>query len=409
MRVAKYRLIRTAATVKISEILARKARICFVLALLGVPAFLVGCVVNSSFIGNSTAQTKRNILRCPLFVSSEILYPAGMPQDLHALPRCPSASKLRTIQEYLQRVQTQVIDRNNARLTELAKYLGKTLSPVPRGRVLLTTTGAPLIHVEANADVVVDLRILQALFLGTLVSGVITNSPAAIAFLSSLSYDFDALSELKNQRSAQGSLAQFFAFKRSVRKTWSYPIALDTGVLLAQLLVTRDLSSTTANKWSDYADGAARNDERFTGALLFLMAHEVGHISLRHFAEVAKLNTQRTQGDAERIELDADCYAAALIADAVAEGKRFGAQERVTLDMRGYELFFLLSAELAGFKEGVTSEKWFYPPVEERLDSTRRTFNDVYPKSMVAHGYELTRTLFGTFWLMNTNTAKGLK
>ena len=95
----------------------------------------------------------------------------------------------------------------------------------------------------------------------------------------------------------------------------------------------------------------------------------------------------------------ADRYAAALLADAFDEKDLFGDQERVTLNMRGDELFFQLSENLVGFKEGPTRGGWHYPSTEMRLNATRQIHDVVILARRAELGYRLEKSwLFGNYW-----------
>ncbi len=353
-----------------------------------------GCAVNESYVGNTTYQTKKNILRSPLFVMSDIFFPDGMREDFRELPPEINLDKVEEIQRYLQRLLRQIIERHNQRIEKLSQYIGTPLSSVENSRVVLSNIGYPLIHMEANNDLVIDLRILHALFLSTISSGLADKFEIRDLFFYEL-YDFSKLEDADTKQSIYNNLVEFFDFKATVEDSFAFPGVLDSIVHFLEALLIDSTSDWTVSKFTDYASITAETEERLIGSLIFLLAHEVGHISLGHFAES---HQPVDQVKFENMELTADHYAAALLADAWDEKKIFGDQERVTLNMRGHELFFLLSERLAGFKEGPTSESLLYPSTNVRLQSTRATYDAVLVKRREELGYRLIHTIFGSYW-----------
>lgn len=358
-------------------------------------AAFTGCAVNKSYVGDTTNQTKKNILRSPLFFTSDIFYPDGMRENFSDLPPVLNIEKVEVAQRYLQRLLNQIIERHNQRNEKLSQYLSHPLSPVDNIQIVLTNTGHPLIHTEVNHELVVDLRILHALFLSTVGSGIADEYVGIRDFFYYPSYDFSQLQDVDTKLSVRKGLVEFLDFKATVEDSVSYPVIIDSIVLFTDALFIDSASDWTSSKFTDYASITAETEERFIGSLIFLLAHEVGHVALGHFAESCQA---ADQAKFEKMELSADRYAAALLADSWDETKLFGDQARVTLNMRGNELFFLLSEKLAGFKEGPVREGFLYPSNDVRLENTRKTYDKVFIERRKELGYRQVHTLFGSFW-----------
>ena len=364
--------------------------------LISAGVLLIGCAVNSSYVGESTAETKRNILASPLFLTSDVFYPKGLSADINQLPEQLSPKHVTTLQAHFERLLSQLVQRHNDRRYILQDYLDVPLAELRNHNVVLPNTGQPLLHIEANGDLVIDLQVVQALFLSTLVSGMADEYVGVRDFFFTDPYDFSQLPEIQNQRPVADSLTEFLEFKHMVENTTAYPMVLDDIVFFVDGLFVDSTKDWTTSKWSDYASITAETEERYIGTLLFLFAHEIGHWSLGHFAKSSGLEQE---AEFQELELAADRYAAALLADAFDEKDLFGDQERVTLNMRGDELFFQLSENLVGFKEGPTRGGWHYPSTEMRLNATRQIYDVVILARRAELGYRLEKSwLFGNYW-----------
>lgn len=122
---------------------------------------LAGCAVNESYVGDTTYQTKKNILSSPLFVFSDIFFPDGMRENLNELPavRDIDIDKVEEAQRYLQRLLNQIIQRHNQRREKLNQYVSSPLSLVTSSHIVLSNTGHPLIHMEANNELSVFRKV----------------------------------------------------------------------------------------------------------------------------------------------------------------------------------------------------------------------------------------------------------
>lgn len=339
--------------------------------------FLAGCQwpePNRSFMGESTAQTKAKIRNSFMFISADVFFPAGVPEDCTELPDTVPEAKLRLLHSRLQETLTQVCSHHGSHCQKISGYMGLPMARMIDSRLILTNTGKPLIHAELNRDLVLDIGVLQALFRSTLMTG-LAEYPR-LGFLVQMwaarEFDFDATDEIATERPERERVEEFLAFKREVETTAAFPAILDLADLILDAFLTDSYSDWTSTKFGEFAQTAAQTEERYLGAILFLFAHEIGHLVLGHF----EMNLDDGESF-RRIEFEADEYAAALLADAYGVEEAFGGQERVTLDMRGYEIYFQLAERLAGFGEGATERGWSYPTAEERLRAVREIYRPV--------------------------------
>lgn len=353
----------------------RFCRIWAAFVFVNILIFISGCVENSSFIGDCTAETKAKIQNSLMFISADVFLPAGEPVNFEKLPD----KKLRSLHSRLQEILTQICERHNLRHEKISIYISLPLRQNIESRLILTNTGKPLIHVEVNGDVVLDLRVLQALYRSALITGL-----EGVAI--------DEVEVKAKEKPEHERIEEFVRFKNKVENTSAFPKWLDTVDFIIDALFLNSMSEWTCSQWDDFASTAAVIDERYSGTILFLFAHEIGHLSIGH------LDAPPTEEDPNwltRIELQADRYAATILNDAYLGENIFAGQEKVTFIMSGYELYFQLAEKMVGFHEDSTVEGRLYPTSKQRINAAREIGERVIVERLKELGYEYNWWIFG--------------
>lgn len=178
----------------------------------------------------------------------------------------------------------------------------------------------------------------------------------------------DYIAAPSKQADEHALLTKFFELKHKVKKTKGHTIFGDLFLVL-----TSGFESPWF-KMTDYSMTSSRIEYRYGGAVSFLLAHEYGHMAFGH-ADMADPPDENTF---QKREFEADAYAATLLADRLGPLNVFGGEffgfsgeffgfETLT----GYETFFTLGYQLAGFREKYNIGGFHYPPVQARLELAR--------------------------------------
>lgn len=290
---------------------------------------LIAACMNQTFKGAWSYETKQNILDSYTMLSARVFLPWDAPGTLTNLPQAPDPIAMRRLHLRLQELLDEIALRHAASHARLSTTMRQDLLPEIRVRLNLTTTGQPLAHVEENGDLTIDLLVIQAMFRATVMTGVPQKGWWTYG-----EYDLSGIEPL-SPAAEVARIAEFQDFRGMVERETGYCAIGDL------------LTGIFAVKWGDNAERVALIEERILGGLLFLLAHEVGHLVLGHFRHTRSVADEAAF---QAAELQADRYAAALIGDAKGAEWIFGRMYRVTRTIGGFDLFFRTAYSLAGFE-----------------------------------------------------------
>lgn len=316
-------------------------------------ALLAGCA-NQTFKGAWTYETKQNILDSYTFLSARLFLPPDAPVSLAALPATPDPATTRRLRARLQELLDEIALRHAASHARLSTAMQQVLLPEICVRLVLTATGQPLAHVEANGDLTIDLRVLQAMFRAAVMTGVPEQGWWTYG-----EYDLSGIAPLSPVAEAE-RIAEFQDFRSQVERETGY---CAVGDLLTGLFW---------GGWEDNAERVALFEQRLLGGLLFLLAHEVGHLVLGHFRDTRPVGDEAVF---HATELQADRYAATLLGDARGSEWTFGRMHRVTRTMAGFDLFFRTAYSLAGFEGVAGNGRFRHPEPQARREAAMATYD----------------------------------
>lgn len=329
-------------------------------------------VVDTSWVlGHQTAERLTF-----LGTSTRIFYPNGVPASISDLPQL-SKQQQDKIQDDLQR-QADILLQYLARHSDdFSRYFGEQINSVTHQVVHVTDFDVPDAGLQKDGTIRVDIRVIQAVYRGILLSTVgATDS-----------------SELTQRR----ALANVIAARNSYLHSIPSPTV---GMSVAALKHLRspiemgfaalDQQLTQANDREE----SERASDSYNDALAFILGHEIGHRALGHYQKL-KAGARRRD-----LELDADRFGALLVV--LARNARVSRNNgyffpppsgpveyyRVNDGLycpleynhkpNGSESFFNFGYSLAGFDSLGPASEDAYPPVSERLLVTTGITTAVY-------------------------------
>ncbi len=318
-----------------------------------VPVLLASCVIE----GKSSGQMRKTMLNSFLFQSTDIFYPNGVPEDPNEIYPILEEKQIKAIAKSMKGQLESLKKQHARRHAVLSDYLQSSFPKKIPGRLFITNERKPLAHVESNGDITIDVLVIQAMFRASLLCG-----------LSESDSPFSSDEPVTGRTDEHALLAEFFELKHKVKITKGHTIL---GDLFLPLM--GDGLESPWFKMVDYAKTSDRISFRYYGVLCFLLAHEFGHIAFGH----VDMADPRDENTFQRRELEADAYAAILLADRLGAVNLFGGGFFGYDALTGYETFFTLGYQLAGFREKYNLGGFRYPAVQTRLELAREAHSKV--------------------------------
>jgi len=310
--------------------------------------------------GDSPRIIKKRIEAAPAFQHSGMFFPDGVPEQPDSLPEL-GRQEVRRIRRTLNDHVKALVDHHSRRCEWLAGQLGLPLTPRLKQRLTVTNTGAPVAEIDEDGNLSVDVKVVQAIFRASLVEG-----------LSERGGRFERSQAEAPQRSETELLSHFMRLKKEIEET--------PGHTMLGELVFDDDSWFTMTDLSEVLDRVQR---RYTGTLLFLLSHELGHIALEHHAVQVADETHF-----QRLELQADAYGALIVADIfrnpILVEEVMGIRSSEAHELAGYHDFFSYAYERAGFRGKVAGRDYEYPPTTVRMSVAEGAFRIVEEETRAA-------------------------
>src|SRR5262245_30657684 len=159
----------------------------------------------------SSRKMKEQILKSWLFQSADLFYPRGVPQSTDRAYPMLTARELNTLEKATQsqfRVIAQLHEKHASVFREL---MGRSVSARLKGVVLLQNNGEPtaksVVNNKGELEVFLDVRVLQANFVSSLV---------AVAKNPSWFTEFDGQPRALTATSDNELIAEFLKFKANI-------------------------------------------------------------------------------------------------------------------------------------------------------------------------------------------------
>ncbi|MEH0166729.1 hypothetical protein [Roseateles microcysteis] len=333
-------------------------------------------VVDQTIDTLATYGRQREVQSAFLATSTVVFYPGGIPSDVEALPALPS--------EHVALIQRELDTQANLLLTTvrdekafLSRVLQQEISSPSGQRFVVQQLNLPTAKIDDSGTIVIDLKVLQAIYRGSLVS-VAGSEPWG---------ECEPLLSVKCQRE---SMLRVFSARQAFLNRSPIPAASTAEGLLQMLKANprtmADLGAALSDRmekqmfeWSAQSL-AIESSKRFDDAVMFVIAHELGHRVLSHTQRLQRGETQFA------LEAEADRFASVLTALArnSAVRPRYPTLKRMDGVMyegtpngwcsgdynhepKGFSDFFDFGYELSGFTDNSSD----YPTKRERRVQAR--------------------------------------
>ena len=333
---------------------SRKRTLLFALVA-GVSLFASACI---SVEGPTSGDMKKSMVRSFLFESADVFYPGGVLSEPGTLPSLGRA-QVREIQTSFDSIAQQLQAEHKTSKSALEELFRRPLPNEVKTRVAILNTGTPIARIGAQGNIDVDAKVAQALFRTALVAGLNKGSLLTGA---------RGRGSSSPQTEAE-SIAEFLQFKKDVESA-------DGNTFVGDMFsVLRDKDKASWFKMTELAAVSRNVELHYFGPIRFMLAHETGHVALGHYDRLR--NTADNDCEALKdMETEADAYATVLLSLQLARGGAmnfggFGGDMLGFDALTGYEDFFKLTYEMAGFEHAGVAADCSHPPVAKRLADAR--------------------------------------
>jgi len=337
-----------------------KRGVLYALSLLIPFLVLPGCITSNA---PSSHEVKQNLENSFLFRSSYLLFPADLVDEADPpLPELTRAQQ-KEIQKNLNTLARALVIQHNGVELSLSKILQVDLGPLPQDNIMVGNRDEPIAAAQANGQIWVDVKVVQAVFRSALATGLTRGN----SFSRPLAGDSVRLPKLTVEELMTGMLSEqtqrqcldlFLEMRAQVRQTEGHNLAVDMADSFEgdgeesdwEVMINLGLLSEPVS--TDYYN-----------TLLFLLAHEQGHLALRH------LQDRKPESDEQRglAEHEADLYAFLLLASAYNQSIVPPFLEQELGYALGYQAFFKNAYSIVGFHGFEKTDLGGYPTRDERL------------------------------------------
>ena len=378
---------------------------------------LLSCI-SIQMEGQSSFEMKRSLEDSYLLKSMDRFYPDGVPQDLSQVYPHLGHDEEKAMKEELDGLITALHRAHeekypfiNAVIPELTKSLSKqflgsaTIAALLKqfsSNLKLTNHNSITAFTNREGHITLDIRVLQALFRGALLENFRENpenpmNPLGLTFgsfmMSSKEFDptFEPSNATKEQREA---IMHLYQTVQTIKET-------EGNFLVGDMMDA--FSDNSKSNWGIMASISQRANilqAQYLGAVLFLLAHEHGHLALNHYSRLQDLKSQSFEDERKfqdsfclwrgYFEMEADVYALLILSPYTGKKAVFPMMDLqgVGQHRTGYRNFFQYGYSLSGFEE-TPGEICSYPTKQQRYNfveelndalvkkSNERMFNDM--------------------------------
>ncbi len=332
------------------------------LALAAGAALLASACI--SVEGQSSGEMKQSMVRSFLFQSADVFYPGGVLGEPGTLPTLGRA-QIGEIQTSFESISQTLQAEHKTSKAALEQLFRRSLPNEIKTRVAIVNTGTPIARIGAQGNIDVDAKVAQALFRTALVAGLRKGS-----FMSVTRGRSDSTPKTETE-----SIAEFLKFKHDVESAQGKSMVGD------MVSALRDDENGSWFKMVDLAEVSRNVELHYFGPIRFMLAHEMGHVALGHYDRL-RTTADNDCAALKAMETEADAYATMLLSLQLARGGAmsfggFGGDMFGFDALTGYEDFFKLTYEMAGFERAGVAADCSHPPAAERLASARKIHEGV--------------------------------
>ncbi|WP_295762636.1 hypothetical protein [Undibacterium sp.] len=257
-------------------------RALFFLACIGTQ---VSCAQNSTLLDYGIDVGRRLITvgeakNTYLIKSSKLFYPNGIPEDPDYLPPLTD-DQLKQIQNLIEARLNVILKTHASHLRLIKVQFPTAISELPAIKVIVLKADRPTAGTEMSGRIYIDARVVQSVYRSVL--------------LIALSPDTKTVGKTDKKATERNLFAQFTEFRKELDGVSPLlPLSQITAIASGERQsngsgVLDVVASGIAGlmnaklKDSELVGTSMAMEEIFLGSLEFLMAHEVGHLALKHF------------------------------------------------------------------------------------------------------------------------------
>ncbi|CAM4111834.1 ImmA/IrrE family metallo-endopeptidase [Pseudoalteromonas byunsanensis] len=353
--------------------------------ILALPAVMTGCSTSqlASFAVDEAINTaaafgrKLSVQKSFLTTSTLIFYPNGVPNDINTLPVLREES-LKLIQENLNIQAELLIETINQEASFVSELLGKEVFLANEPVFEIKNSNKAVAYVGSSNIITVDVKVLQGIY-----RGVVINTVASLGDRCDLSDDVCQLEALKMVISASESYREQTSVKAIHKGSslLSFLSASPSNMNELQRLLEEQMATSLSRLGKETM--SVESARRYDDAILFLIAHELGHIVLNHYE-------RKEQGESQyELELEADRFSA--VVSTLVRNKDVKPRSRALtmIDGVGYQSSF------GG------------PMCRVDYNHTSKGYSDFLEFGFVLAGFDLTSTDYPSVAL-RSNTARAI-
>jgi len=303
---------------------------------------------------------KKGMLNSFLFRSADIFYPDGPPTDPDRLPDL----KPQQVGEIEAIFAATVDGLKKLHVQQRDALSGVFEYSVPanlKTQFTLTNTGQPYARIDPKGDILIDVKVAQAIYRTALLAGLKDEGVGDLRFM-----DWDKENLGKRATTEAEHIEQFLMLKQKV-------VALPGRTMIGDFAgMFKD--DSFKGGWHEMARLGMISvtvERHYFGPIQFLLAHELGHSALGHLEKRKSIADDDCEA-LQDMELEADAYASFLLSSAMAKSGLlgfdfFGIDFFGIKDSIGFEDFFKYTYELSGFERTTGAQTCGHPPIGDRL------------------------------------------
>lgn len=360
--------------------------------LLIVISFTCGACVTVT--GKSSEKLQQELQQTYFYRSAKRFYPdKTVPNDPSLVSIALIGDNLRPIQEELSETAAWLRTRHETKRINLEKY-DLRLTPKISSEVSIVNSSSTAANTTRDGLITIDARVLQSIFLGAVLeayraSGELSPIHSFAGTLEKFDDSFNPSESTAEQRKAIESLLEAV----------HHIDQLEGQTVLGDFF--SDVEGRHFNTpWFQISKiflGSIDLEIKYIGAVLFLLAHEQGHLALDHFnrrdsfekeAAISSLgdkDTRLCQG-LRQLELEADVYALLLLSRHTESPESAYYEDllfNINKNFVGFRNFLQYGYNLSGFAEGENS-KCRYETNRARYETLKRLDEALFQKSATA-------------------------
>lgn len=325
-------------------------------------AISLSCSACITISGESSGDIQDKLQQSYLVQSAKRFYPNGTVPDNPALVSHElTGNNLKPIQKELSEITTSLRKLHETKKAILAQH-GLELTPKISSRVAVVNNGSIAANTRRDGLITVDVRVLQSIFRGAVLEmyrASENHSPIGSFARTSDEFDdsFNPSEATTEQRKALESLLKTVQQIDEIK-----------GKTMLGDLVGAFGDDNLDGPWFQISEIAMDSNSlqtRHVGAVLFLLAHEQGHLALDHFTRRDSLESDAAasqQADKDfrlcqglrQLELEADAYALLLLSPHTLSPVEAAITDSFDefRNIVGFRNFLNYGYNLSGFSEG---------------------------------------------------------